>query len=56
MCGWIIATYQEKYSSWIGNNSTKATSEIRLLLEPTAKFYNNDWDSKENKISLFYTF
>lgn len=41
--------------SWIGNNAYGTTEEgIALLLEPTPKFYNNEWEDKKEKINLTY--
>lgn len=35
---------------WIGNNATKTTEEgIALLLEPTAKFYQTEFESEDKK-------
>lgn len=41
---------------WIGNNATPTTNEgITLLLEPTPKFYNYEFD-KPQKIGLSFLF
>ena len=41
--------------SWIGDHATENSEEgVCLLLEPTPKLYNNDWEEKEEKISLSY--
>ncbi|WP_313805987.1 peptidase domain-containing ABC transporter [Flavobacterium sp.] len=35
---------------WIGNNATSETQEgIALLLQPTPKFYQNEWDDSDEK-------
>lgn len=40
---------------WIGNNSDKTTEEgIVLLLEPTPKFYDKQWQDQEETIKLSY--
>lgn len=39
-------TKKELLKHWIGNNATEETEEgISLLLEPTAKFYDSDFDT-----------
>ena len=45
---------QEFLKHWIGNNATDQTEEgIALLLEPTAKFYNSDFED-DKLASHFY--
>jgi ATP-binding cassette subfamily B protein len=46
---------QEFLKHWIGNNATDQTEEgIALLLEPTVKFYNSDFD--KNKAEFGFKF
>lgn len=48
--GLINYNQQEFLMHWIGNNANEETQEgIALLLEPTAKFYNADFDEKEHQ-------
>lgn len=43
--GLLRYSKEEFLKNWIGNNATQETEEgIALLLEPTAKFYNSDFD------------
>jgi len=51
--GLIKYRKDEFLKHWIGNNATDQTREgISLLLEPTAKFYDTDFD--ESKSSFFH--
>lgn len=44
---------EEFLKSWIGNNATEETEEgIALFLEPTPKFYDNQYDSKEQNLGF----
>ncbi|WP_282031308.1 peptidase domain-containing ABC transporter [Winogradskyella eximia] len=46
---------EEFLKHWIGNNATDQTEEgIALLLEPTAKFYNSDFD--KDKLDFGFKF
>ena len=48
--GLIEYNQQEFLKFWIGNNATIETEEgIVLLLEPTPKFYNSDFEDEKNK-------
>jgi ATP-binding cassette subfamily B protein len=45
----------EFLKAWIGNNATDTTEEgIALLLEPTPKFYDSDFDSKDKRLGLSF--
>ncbi|WP_400075047.1 peptidase domain-containing ABC transporter [Winogradskyella sp. R77965] len=53
--GLLKYTKEEFLKHWIGNNATDQTEEgIALLLEPTAKFYNSDFD--QDKQSFGFAF
>ena len=53
--GLLKFNQKEFLKSWIGNNSNENTEEgIALLLEPTAKFYDDQWDDEVEKINLKY--
>ncbi|MFV0572774.1 MAG: peptidase domain-containing ABC transporter [Xanthomarina gelatinilytica] len=44
---------QDFLKHWIGNNATDQTEEgIALLLEPTPKFYNSDFDTEKSDFSF----
>jgi ATP-binding cassette subfamily B protein len=44
---------EELLKHWIGNNATDQTEEgITLLLEPTAKFYNSDFDKDKTEFGF----
>lgn len=48
---------EELLKHWIGNNATDQTEEgIALLLEPTPKFYNSEFDTKEQKFGFSFLF
>ncbi len=48
--GLIEYSKEEFLKFWIGNNATKSTQEgIALLLEPTPKFYQSEFDNTENR-------
>lgn len=52
-----LLTYQqdEFLNHWIGKNSDAATEEgIALLIEPTAKFYNNEFDPEEKPLGFSF--
>ncbi|MFD2892009.1 peptidase domain-containing ABC transporter [Flavobacterium chuncheonense] len=52
--GLLEYSKEEFLKFWIGNNATSETEEgIALLLEPTPKFYQNEWDDKEEKTFRF---
>ncbi|MGR7813985.1 peptidase domain-containing ABC transporter [Lacinutrix undariae] len=51
--GLITFTRQEFIRHWIGNNATDQTEEgIALLLEPTAKFYDSDFDEGKSEFGF----
>ncbi|MUP46516.1 peptidase domain-containing ABC transporter [Gramella sp. BOM4] len=51
--GLISYNEEEFLRFWIGKNATTATDEgIALLLEPTPKFYDSDFDSGEKKLGF----
>ncbi|MFI8379513.1 peptidase domain-containing ABC transporter [Leeuwenhoekiella sp. NPDC079379] len=55
--GLLKYTKDEFLKHWIGNNSTDQTEEgIALLLEPTPKFYNSDFDNKEQNFGFSFLF
>lgn len=44
---------EELIKYWIGNNATEQTEEgIALLLEPTAKFYNSDFENDKQEFGF----
>ncbi|EPR73020.1 ABC transporter ATP-binding protein [Winogradskyella psychrotolerans RS-3] len=46
---------EEFLKHWIGNNATDQTEEgIALLLEPTAKFYNSDFDTDKKEFGFIF--
>lgn len=48
--GLIEYSKEEFIKFWIGNNATENTQEgIALVLEPTPKFYQSEFDSKDDK-------
>lgn len=48
--GLIEYSKEEFLKFWIGNNATETTEEgIALVLEPTPKFYQSEFDSEDNK-------
>lgn len=52
--GLIIYSKEEFLEYWIGANATESTEEgIALLLEPTPKFYENEFEEKK-KLSLSF--
>ncbi len=51
--GLLKYNQEEFLRHWIGNNATAETEEgIALLLEPTPKFYDSDFDTKEKSLGL----
>lgn len=55
--GLLEYTQEEFIKHWIGNNATEETEEgIALLLEPTPKFYNSEFDTKEQKFGFSFLF
>lgn len=55
--GLLKYTKEEFLKHWIGNNATLETEEgIALLLEPTPKFYNSEWDEKEKSLGFAFLF
>ncbi len=53
--GLINYNQQEFLMHWIGNNANEDTKEgITLLLEPTAKFYNTDFDEKAHQYGFSF--
>ena len=52
--GLISYTEAEFLKFWIGNNATAETEEgIALLLEPTPKFYENEFDKEDKTVGSF---
>jgi len=52
--GLIEYTKLEFLKFWIGNNANETTVEgIALLIEPTSKFYQNDFDSEDSNVFGF---
>ena len=48
--GLIEYTKEEFLKFWIGNNASDTTAEgIALLLEPTPKFHQSEFDKEDNK-------
>jgi len=46
---------EEFLKHWIGNNASKNTEEgIALLLEPTPKFYDSEFDDKEKNLGFSF--
>lgn len=55
--GLITYNKQEFLKHWIGTNATDQTEEgIALLLEPTPKFYNSEFDTKEQTFGFQFLF
>jgi len=53
--GLLRYTKQEFIKHWIGNNATAQTEEgIALLLEPTAKFYDSEFETKKQKFGFAF--
>ena len=51
--GLLNYTKEDLVKRWIGNNANENTKEgIVLLLEPTAKFYSSEFDSKKQKFGF----
>jgi ATP-binding cassette subfamily B protein len=51
--GLLKYNQKEFLKHWIGNNATEDTEEgIALLLEPTAKFYDTDFDSDKTEFGF----
>ncbi len=51
--GLIKYNKEEFLKHWMGNNATEQTEEgIALLLEPTAKFYNSDFENDEQEFGF----
>lgn len=51
--GLLTYTKTEFLNHWIGNNADETTVEgVALLLEPTPKFYENEFDSGEDKLNF----
>ena len=52
--GLIEYTQEEFIKFWIGNNATETTEEgIALLLEPTPKFYQSEFEDEDKKVFGF---
>ncbi|MCX2681951.1 peptidase domain-containing ABC transporter [Galbibacter sp. EGI 63066] len=52
--GLLKYTQEEFLKHWIGNNATETTEEgVALLMEPTPKFYENEFE-KESRLSLTF--
>jgi ATP-binding cassette subfamily B protein len=55
--GLITLTQQEFLKHWIGNNATKETEDgIALLIEPTAKFYSEEFEAEDEKFGFSFIF
>ena len=53
--GLLKYSKEELLKHWIGNNVNDDTEEgIALLLEPTPKFYSNEFDEKDQKLNLSF--
>lgn len=53
--GLLRYSKEEFLKHWIGNNASEHTEEgIALLLEPTAKFYDNDFENKEKSFGFSF--
>ncbi|HCY81801.1 MAG TPA: ABC transporter ATP-binding protein [Xanthomarina gelatinilytica] len=51
--GLLKYSKEEFLKHWIGNNATDQTEEgIALLLEPTPKFYNSDFDTEKQEFGF----
>lgn len=51
--GLLKYSQREFLKHWIGNNATPKTEEgIALLLEPSPKFYDSEFDNKENRLGF----
>lgn len=55
--GLITLTEDEFLKHWIGNNATRETEDgIALLIEPTAKFYSEEFDEEDDKFGFAFIF
>lgn len=55
--GLITYTKKELLTHWMGNNSDETTIEgVALLLEPTPKFYDNEFDTTTDKLNFAFLF
>ncbi|MCB0745198.1 MAG: peptidase, partial [Ignavibacteriae bacterium] len=53
--GLLKYTQEEFLQNWIGNNATIETEEgIALLLEPTSKFYDCEFENKEQNLGFIF--
>lgn len=53
--GYITYTKEEFLKHWIGYNANEETQEgVALLIEPTAKFYNNDFDEGNQEFGFSF--
>lgn len=53
--GFLIYTTKDFLKGWMGNNVEPTTEDgIALLLEPTPKFYENEWEHNENNLDFSY--
>ena len=53
--GLLKYNQEEFIKHWIGNNATKQTEGgIALLLEPTPKFFDTDFDEKEHSLGFSF--
>jgi ATP-binding cassette subfamily B protein len=47
--GLLQYTEEEFLKHWIGNNANETTEEgVALLVEPTPKFYNSEFDTEKS--------
>lgn len=55
--GLLKYSQEDFLKHWIGNNATEQTEEgIALLLEPTPKFYESDFDEEEKSFGFSFLF
>ncbi|WP_400078889.1 peptidase domain-containing ABC transporter [Winogradskyella sp. R77965] len=55
--GLIKYNKEEFLEAWIGKNATDKTQEgIALILEPTAKFYDSEFDTEEKEFGFSFLF
>lgn len=53
--GLLTYTKKEFLNHWIGNNADETTLEgVALLLEPTPKFYDNEFESTKDKLNFTF--
>ncbi len=53
--GLLNYTKKDFIKHWIGNNASEFTEEgVALLMEPTPKFYTNEFEDRKDKLSLYF--